>query len=249
MSGDDNSVVGTGLGLVGDAYSAYRGKEAAKDASNDLQAGLSQGLDASKAAIGTARGDILATSGASLEDLISGLQGAITQLETPGSAEAAASGLAGAYGNEAQQGAIDNMIMSPGQQFLRDEQEQALLRNSAAIGGLGGGRVRSALQEQAFGRAATNQQQTLQNLIQMSLPEQNRSTNIANVLQSGGTQLANFRSGIGNNLANISMGGSAQQVPLYGDMGMARAAGTLGVNSAIQQGVSNVSNTLGNLSL
>lgn len=44
---------------------------------------------------------------------------------------------------------------TPGQQFLRERQEKALLRSAGAIGGLGGGNIRTALQEQAFGRATT----------------------------------------------------------------------------------------------
>lgn len=61
--------------------------------------------------------------------------------------------LAGAQGQPAQATAFANFNASPGQQFLRDRGEQALLRNQAAIGGLGGGNVRSALQEQGIGFA------------------------------------------------------------------------------------------------
>lgn len=78
------------------------------------------------------------------------------------------SALTGAFGNEAQQQAIDSFIESPGQQYLREQQEQALIRNQAAIGGLGGGRVRTALQEQAYGIAAQQQQQQVDNLSQLS---------------------------------------------------------------------------------
>ena len=62
--------------------------------------------------------------------------------------------LSGAQGAPAQQEAISGFQASPGQQFLQQQAEQALLRNQAAIGGLGGGRVRSALQEQAIGLSA-----------------------------------------------------------------------------------------------
>ena len=62
--------------------------------------------------------------------------------------------LSGAQGAPAQQQAFGQFQASPGQQFLRDEAEQALLRNQSAIGGLGGGNVRGALQEQAIGLAA-----------------------------------------------------------------------------------------------
>lgn len=251
MSGDTDwgQLVNTGAQVGGSLYSGYLGQQAAGDAADDLQGGIQQGLGATKAAIGTARGDIEATGTAGLEDLIAGFQGAISQLETPGQAEQRAIGLSGAGGHDQQQAAIDAFIQSPGQQYLRDEQEQSLLRNASSIGGLGGGRVRSALQEQAFGRAATNQQQGLQNLIQMSLPEQNRSANIANILSAGGGQLANYRTGLGSNLANIQMGGLAQQVPLLASSGQAQAAGTLGAYNAMQQGVGSATKTLGQLSI
>lgn len=61
--------------------------------------------------------------------------------------------LAGASGPEAQRQAFAEFTASPGQQFLRDQAERSLLRNQAAVGGLGGGNVRSALQEQAIGLA------------------------------------------------------------------------------------------------
>jgi len=62
--------------------------------------------------------------------------------------------LSGALGNGAQQTAFEQFMNSPGQQYLRDQAEKSLLRNSAAIGGLGGANVRTALQEQAIGMAA-----------------------------------------------------------------------------------------------
>jgi hypothetical protein len=69
-----------------------------------------------------------------------------------GESEAAFLGLRGA---DAERAAIEGFTESPGQVFLRERQERALVRNQAALGGLGGGNVRTALQEQAFGIAAT----------------------------------------------------------------------------------------------
>lgn len=60
----------------------------------------------------------------------------------------------GLQGTEAEQAAISGFRESPGQVFLRERQERALLRNESAVGGLGGGNVRTALQEQAFGIAS-----------------------------------------------------------------------------------------------
>lgn len=62
----------------------------------------------------------------------------------------------GLSGPEAQQQAYGAFAESPGQAFLRQRMERALLRNTAALGGLGGGNVRRALQEQAFGLAQTD---------------------------------------------------------------------------------------------
>lgn len=72
--------------------------------------------------------------------------------------------LLGLSGPEAQQAALGRFTESPGQQFLRERQERALLRNASAIGGLGGGNIRTALQEQAFGRAQTNLDRQIQQL-------------------------------------------------------------------------------------
>jgi hypothetical protein len=62
--------------------------------------------------------------------------------------------LAGSLGQPAQQQAYANFQESPGQQYLREQSERALLRNQAALGGLGGGNVRQELSRQAIGLAA-----------------------------------------------------------------------------------------------
>ena len=69
--------------------------------------------------------------------------------------------LLGLLGPEAQEAAYGTLQQSPGQRFLRERQERALLRNSAAIGGLGGGNVRTALQQQAAGFAQEDINQRL----------------------------------------------------------------------------------------
>jgi len=112
--------------------------------------------------------------------------------------------LSGALGPEAQQQAINSFIESPGQQYLREQQEQALLRNQAAIGGLGGGRVRTALQEQAFGIASTQQQQYLTNLRDLAVRGQTADTTGASIVQSAGTQSAAIQQGAAAQLAQLA---------------------------------------------
>jgi len=97
--------------------------------------------------------------------------------------------LSGTLGQGAQQEAYNNFQSSPGQQWLQQQAERGLLRNQAAIGGLGGGNIRQELQRQAMGMA----QQDFQN----------QFNNIGSVADRGmqGSQLQ-------NNLYNM-MGGAA----------------------------------------
>ena len=76
--------------------------------------------------------------------------------------------LLGMGGQAAQDQAFEAFGNSPGQQFLRDRQQKALMRNSAAMGGLGGGNVRTALQEQAAGNAAQDYNNQFNRLGQLS---------------------------------------------------------------------------------
>lgn len=62
--------------------------------------------------------------------------------------------LSGAAGPQAQRQAFASFQASPGQDFLRQQGEQALLRNQGAIGGIGGGNVRRELVRQGIGFAA-----------------------------------------------------------------------------------------------
>jgi len=107
---------------------------------------------------------------------------------------------------EEQQRAFQAFEESPGQQFIRQRQERALLRNQAAIGGLGGGNVRTALQEQAAGFAQQDFQNQLSRLGGIAGQGQIATTNIA---QLGGQTASN----IGNLL---QAGGQAQASGILG---------------------------------
>lgn len=100
--------------------------------------------------------------------------------------------LTGALGTEAQQQAMQNFTESPGQAWLRQQQEKALLRNQAAIGGLGGGNVRTALQEQAYGISAQQYQDYLNNISQLAQQGQGAASQQGSMAQAGGTNLASF---------------------------------------------------------
>ncbi len=128
-------------------------------------------------------------------------------------ARQAQAALVGLGGQEAQQQAISAIEASPGQQFLRDQQERALVRNAAAIGGLGGGNVRSALQAQAFQRAQTDIANQFNRL---------------GAIGGAGQQAALSQ-------AQLGQLGGAQQAELLQQQGAIRASGILSQNQALQQ--------------
>lgn len=123
--------------------------------------------------------------------------------------------LLGMGGQEAQKQAFAAFGNSPGQRFLRERQEKALLRNAGAMGGLGGGNVRTALQEQAVGLAAQ---------------DYNNQFNRLGAISSGGqaatSNLNQFGANMANNVSNS-----------LGAMGQARASGIQNAGAANASGI------------
>ena len=129
--------------------------------------------------------------------------------------------LLGMGGQEQQQQAFAAFGDSPGQKFLRDRQEKSLLRNQAAIGGLGGGNVRTALQEQAAGFAAQDYNNQFARLGQLSGQGLNATT-----------QGGQFGAGTAANISNLQVG-----------QGEARASGILAgaqKDAARTEGIANI---------
>jgi hypothetical protein len=138
--------------------------------------------------------------------------------------------LLGLSGQEAQQTAFAGLEESPGQRFIRDRQERALLRNASATGGLGGGNVLTALQQQAAGFA----QQDIQNQF-------GRLGQLAGQGQSITTSQAQLGGQVSQNIAG-----------LLGQEGAARASGILApaqANAAATNQILSLGGTLGGAAL
>lgn len=196
MSGLINSAVKIGtLGLVDDVTGVEGAQKAAGQAA-DLQA------KASEAGIAEQRRQFDVTQ-ANLKPFQDAGVSALSQQQA----------LLGLSGQEAQQTAFNQFAESPGQRFLRERQEKSLLRNASAIGGLGGGNVRTALQEQAAGIA----QQDFQNQF-------SRLGQIAGQGQGAVTNLGQFGAQTAGNIANLGQAGAE-----------ARASGILGKSQAETQ--------------
>lgn len=100
--------------------------------------------------------------------------------------------LLGLLGPGQQQQAFAGLQESPGQQFLRQRQQRALLRGASAIGGLGGGNVRTALQQQAVGFGQQDIQNQLARLGQLTAGGQASAAGQAQIAGQQGANISNL---------------------------------------------------------
>lgn len=124
---------------------------------------------------------------------------------------------------EQQAQALEALNESPGQKFLRERAQKNLLRNTAAIGGLGGGNVRSALVEQGVGFAQQDIQNQFARLGQLAGQGQAATTSVGQFGQASAGQVSSL----------LQAGGNT------------RATGVLNQNQAFQQGLSGVFTGIG----
>lgn len=215
---------GTGTGFLG--------------AAENIQQGYGTAQNALNLGYGTARGDVTDATSAALSQLAATREAGMGAYEPYSRAGRAAiereAALSGAYGPEAQQEAIKAYIESPGQAYLRQQQEKALLRNQAAIGGLGGANVRTALQEQAMNIASTQQQQYLENLRSLAARGQEVAGAEQGLISQTGMYGAQLTAGAGNILAQLSQqyGISSAQLAQMSASELAQLANTTGLNLA-----------------
>jgi len=128
----------------------------------------------------------------------------------------------GLRGPEAQQQAYAGFLESPGQRFLRERGEQALLRQASAIGGFGGGNIRQALQEQGIGVAAQQQSEL-----------QDRLAGLTGLGFQATSGLGRERSRKAENIADLL--GAQAQARASGILGQAesKSAGIMGATGGI----------------
>lgn len=196
MSGIVNSVVELStFGLIDDVTGVEGAQDAARDAAGIQAQGAQAGIEEQRRQFDVTQQNLAPFREAGV--------GALEQQQA----------LLGLGGQQAQTDAFSAFNESPGQKFIRDRAQKNLLRNQSAIGGLGGGNVRSALVEQGTGFA----QQDFQNQF-------GRLGQIAGQGQSAGTSIGQFGAQTAGNIANLGIAGSE-----------ARASGILGAAQAESQ--------------
>jgi hypothetical protein len=139
---------------------------------------------------------------------------ALTGFRKPGlQASRYQAALSGALGPEAQREAYARYLESPGQAYLREQGEQAVLRNASATGGLGGGLVLQELQKQGIGMAAQDFQNSYDRLTTLSAQGLTASQAIAQI-RAEQAQLASARNiaeGNAQTQANIASAANMTQ--------------------------------------
>ena len=188
-------VGGSALAAGASIYSGNQASKAAKDAARIQGQGVDAGIDEQRRQFDITQGNLQPFQEAGV--------GALGQQQA----------LLGLSGQSAQNEAFAAFNESPGQKFMRDRAQKNLLRNSSAIGGLGGGNVRSALVEQGAGFA----QQDFNNQF-------GRLGQIAGQGQNATNSLGQFGAQTAGNIANLGIAGS-----------QARASGILGGQQAEAQ--------------
>ena len=237
-----NSVVEIGtFGLVDDVTGVKAGEKAALQA-GEIQADSAQaGIDESRRQFDITSANLSDADKFNREQLGIGRDAAIGQLsesqlaqqqqlnpfaQAGTSALQQQQALLGLGGQQQQQEAFNSFADSPGQRFIRERAQKALLRNAAAIGGLGGGNVRSALVEQGAGFAAQDFNNQFNRLSDLRASGQNAATNIGQGLLSTGANKASTEFGAAQQIGSGAINTAARQ----GQFGAANAAN-------IQQGL------------
>jgi hypothetical protein len=205
------------LSDINTSYSA--GQNALTSASTGVGNTIGSGISALQTAETNALGRIDATQGA-LGGMFDKGYASTEQLTPFVNQGVQAGGLqsafSGARGAAAQQQAYDDFRESPGQAFLREQGERALLRNSAATGGLGGGNVKRELVNYGQGLALqdlTRQTGQLGEIANRGLSAGATSAGITSQLSG---QQAGLNSQLAQTGANITSQLGAQQGQLSG---------------------------------
>lgn len=207
---------------VGDALTGKSGADAAKDAARVQSA--ASGLNVQESA---RQFDITEARLQEAQEFARGQQqpfqeagvGALQQQQA----------LLGLSGQDAQQAAFAGLEQSPGQRFLQERAQRNLLRNASAIGGLGGGNVRSALVQQGVGFGQQDIQNQFGRLGQLSGRGQQAGASIGQSALTSAGQLGQFGAQAIGQQAGFRTAGSE-----------ARASGIFGAQQAETQGLSNI---------
>ena len=240
-------LIGAENALTSSANSAIRGLQSSRNLGlADIQGASTAGIQALQQ--GGQRG---------IGFLSRGMDGFNPLAAQGGAASGIQAALSGAMGVQSQRDALANM--KPVSDFLVEQGERALTRNSSALGGLGGGNVRRELLRFGQGLAGESAQQQFNNLGvtadrgfnalsnmaglsgQQASMAQSIGQGSANILGAEGQQLAGLRHRTAGDIANIA-GSTGSQLAAGRSRAGERIASSIGSTTS---GLSNLINQQG----
>ena len=151
--------------------------------------------------------------------------------------------LLGANGPAAQAAAMQQFQDSPGQAYLREEQERAVLRNAAATGGTQGGAVLEELQRRAYGLAGTAFNDRVAQLGGLGSQGLTASQGQAGIMGDTGIALSGLAERGAGNLASTRLGIAGQQAGIQGTI----AGGRTRAGEQMAQNIGSTTANLANL--
>lgn len=216
------SAIEQGLGMVGQTLgnANQQANQLFQQGRQDLRSGSAAAQNQLQQSEQSALNQLLGAENVARGDINRAVSGFDPFTQFSGESRQAQAALAGLQGQEAFDQALIN---DPGQQFIRDQAERALINQSAATGGLQGGRVLEELQQQAAGLAAQDLQNQFNRLdritgtgLQATGQQANLLNNAANlsanlgqaragINQQTGAGIANLLQGTGQNLSNLGV--------------------------------------------
>ncbi len=139
--------------------------------------------------------------------------------------------LLGLSGAQAQQQAFQAFQESPGQAFLRERGQQAILRGASATGGLGGARVQQALQQQGIGFAQQDLQNQLARLGGIAGQGQTVTSNIAGLGAGTAANIGSLLQAGGQAQASGILGAQQARGQFMGQIGSGLVGGVMGMQT------------------
>ena len=220
---------GPQTGLLGAEQSLEQGSRGLTRAGDQAIIDLTGGTQQS-------RSDITGASQAALQPLAGYAQ-------TGQDANTMQANLLGANGPAAQAAAMQQFQNSPGQDFLRQEQERAVLRNAAATGGTQGGAVLEELQRRAYGRAGTAFNDRVAQLGGIGSQGLTAAQGQAGIMGDTGIALSGLAERGAGNLASTRLGVAGQQAGIQGTI----AGGRTRAGEQMAQNIGSTTANLANL--
>ena len=242
--GEVTGIYNQALGIQPQIQTGLIGREQA------LQGGYQSALAALMQGANTGRADLMAARDLATKQAETNFNRGEAYFQPYMQAGQQALGLQGALSGAQGQAAFDAAYTdSPYMRFLQEQGDRTVTRNSAAIGGLGGGNVQKELVRYGQGLAGQGLQQQIQNLSGLSGIGLNAAQGGAQMAGNQGTALAGITQRAGEGMSNLAMQAGGQIGNYAFNTGQMAAQGRTDYGNLLAGQINNTANNMANLSM